>query len=478
MPVNVLLVSSESDCEPVKDSLGALGHQVTCAKTPPTAFKTASRNRPGLVIVDLVFRHRALKLIRTLCDGRFRPAVLAIAVPGHPDIASSALSLGVTDILTRPINLGHLTDAAANAVELAQFSPEPVPPSVPEEVERVFGDSEIMQSILGTVQLVAPLDCSILLVGEVGTGRDSVAETIHALGARSPRPFVTIDCAAGDPDRLERDLLAQLSGGARGRKRGALSPRPPSRAGMTSNDETLPRAPRAKTSEGTLYLQQVDRLTPHLQDVLMHVLEANHSPVEGSSDTGAPRMRLVSSSTPSVKEVVELGRFRKDLLERLATVRLDLPPLRGRSQDIPLLAAYFLKQACDRNQLATKTFARGALTLISALPWHGNARELRAFVERLAVVVPRGVILQEDVLEHVDLEGSQTNGQADESLREARARFERDYIVRVLQRHHGRMGPAAEALGLERTNLYRKMKRLGIDANKKPGSPFYVPFKI
>lgn len=107
--------------------------------------------------------------------------------------------------------------------------------------------------------------------------------------------------------------------------------------------------------------------------------------------------------------------------------------------------------------------------MLSALPWHGNARELRAFVERLAVVVPRGVILQEDVLEHVDLEGSQTNGQADESLREARARFERDYISRVLQWHHGRMGPAAEALGLERTNLYRKMKRLGIDAHKKTG---------
>ena len=468
MPVNVLLVSSESDCEPVKDSLGALGHEVTCAKTPPTAFKTASRNRPVLVIVDLIFRHRALKLIRTLCDGRFRPAVLAIAVPGHPDIARSALLLGVADILTRPINLAHLAAAAANAVELAQLSPDPVP-GVPEGVERVFGDSEIMQSILGTVQLVAPLDCTILLVGEVGTGRDSVAEAIHVLGSRSRRSFVTIDCAARDPDRLERDLLAQLSGSARGRKRGARSPRPPSRAGMTPNGEIPPEALRARTSEGTLYLQQVDRLAPHLQDVLMHVLEANHSLVDGSGDTAAPRMRLISSSTPSVREAVELGRFRKVLFDRLATVRLDLPTLRGRSQDIPLLAAYFLKQACDRNQLATKTFDRTALTLLSALPWHGNARELRAFVERLAVVVPRGVILQEDVLEHVDLEGSQTNGQADESLREARARFERDYISRVLQWHHGRMGPAAEALGLERTNLYRKMKRLGIDAHKKTG---------
>ena len=304
MPVNVLLVSSESDCEPVKDSLGALGHEVTCAKTPPTAFKTASRNRPGLVIVDLIFRHRALKLIRTLCDGRFRPAVLAIAVPGHPDIARSALLLGVADILTRPINLAHLAAAAANAVELAQLSPDPVP-GVPEGVERVFGDSEIMQSILGTVQLVAPLDCTILLVGEVGTGRDSVAEAIHVLGSRSPRSFVTIDCAARDPDRLERDLLAQLSGSARGRKRGARSPRPPSRAGMTPNGEIPPEALRARTSEGTLYLQQVDRLAPHLQDVLMHVVEANHSLVDGPRSPSA--LCVGPEGGPARLEVDQLG---------------------------------------------------------------------------------------------------------------------------------------------------------------------------
>ena len=209
MPVNVLLVSSESDCEPVREKLGALGHQVTCARTPPAAFKTASQDQPGLVIVDLMFQHRALKLIRTLCAGRNRPAVLAIAVPGHPSVARSALRLGVTDVVTRPINLAHLVDTAANAVELLRTLPEPVPVGVPDAVDRVFGNSEIMQSLLGTVRLVAPLDCSILLVGEVGTGRNSLAETIHELGSRSSQPLVTIDCAASDPDRLQRDLMGQ-----------------------------------------------------------------------------------------------------------------------------------------------------------------------------------------------------------------------------------------------------------------------------
>ena len=125
MPANVLLVSSEPDSELVTDSLGALGHHVTCATTPPAVFKTASQDRPGLVIVDLAFRNRALKLIRVLRDGRDRPPVLAIGMPGHPKVARSALLLGVTDIVTRPINLAHLTAAAVNALELAQLAPDP-----------------------------------------------------------------------------------------------------------------------------------------------------------------------------------------------------------------------------------------------------------------------------------------------------------------------------------------------------------------
>jgi len=153
---------------------------------------------------------------------------------------------------------------------------------------------------------------------------------------------------------------------------------------------------------------------------------------------------------------------RRGLVESIGTVRIDLPPLRQRSQDVPLLATYFLKEACRRADIPSKTFSRSALTLLAALPWRGNAGELRSLTERLAVLVTRGVVLMEDVLANVRLDNAEAVGHSRGTLREARDRFEREYVTAVLQHHKGRMGAAARELGIERTNLYRKIKQLNI----------------
>jgi DNA-binding NtrC family response regulator len=153
---------------------------------------------------------------------------------------------------------------------------------------------------------------------------------------------------------------------------------------------------------------------------------------------------------------------RGGLIESIAVVRIDLPPLRQRGQDVPLLATHFLKEACRRNDVPPKTFSRSALTLLSSLPWPGNAAELRALTERLAILVSRGVVMLEDVLANVRFDGVEAVGRDRGSLKNARERFERDYVTAVLQHHKGRMGAAARELGIERTNLYRKIKQLKI----------------
>jgi DNA-binding NtrC family response regulator len=173
-------------------------------------------------------------------------------------------------------------------------------------------------------------------------------------------------------------------------------------------------------------------------------------------------MRFLAGAQPRLNERVERGLVRADLVDALSVVRIDLPPLRQRPQDVPLLAMHFLKEACRRNNMPLKTFSRSALMLLSALPWPGNASELRSLCERIAVLVPRGVVLLEDVLAHVRFDGVEALGGPKETLREARDRFERDYVASVLQQHRGRMGAAARHLGIERTNLYRKIKQLNI----------------
>ena len=155
-------------------------------------------------------------------------------------------------------------------------------------------------------------------------------------------------------------------------------------------------------------------------------------------------LRLIGSTAPRVDDWVGRGDLRADLVEALGVVRVQLPPLRQRTEDIPLLATHFLKEACRRNGIPLKTFSRSALTLLAALPWPGNMAELRALTERLAVIVTRGVLLLEDVLANVRLEGAEALGGPSGTLREARERFERDYVAAVLQHHRGRMGDAAQ----------------------------------
>jgi two-component system nitrogen regulation response regulator NtrX len=176
----------------------------------------------------------------------------------------------------------------------------------------------------------------------------------------------------------------------------------------------------------------------------------------------ASDLRFIAGVAPRVDDWVARGELRADLIEGLGVVRIELPPLRQRTEDIALLATHFLKEACRRNGIPAKAFSRSALSLLGALPWPGNTAELRLLAERLAVVVTRGVVLLEDVLANVRLEGAEALGGRSGTLREARERFERDYVATILQQHRGRMGDAAKELGIERTNLYRKIKQLNI----------------
>jgi two-component system nitrogen regulation response regulator NtrX len=183
---------------------------------------------------------------------------------------------------------------------------------------------------------------------------------------------------------------------------------------------------------------------------------------EEARERVALTVRVVASADGAINAALEEGRLRPDLYERLSLIRIDVPALRQRREDIPVLATHFLKELCQANGTPLKTLTRPALTLLSALPWRGNVPELKGLLERLILLVPQGLIRLEDVLAHTPLEGSPTPIRLDSTLRQARARFESEYIAAVLQHHHGRIADAARVLGVQRTNLYRKMRRLNL----------------
>lgn len=403
------------------------GHDVIVTESAAQAFTEMAGKSIDALLIDLAAGADALKFIRKHRGQPGSIPIVCITDRRRTDASSEVLRLGVVDIVPRPVRADDLTAALANAREFVGVARRSAADfEAPQQDGSVFGSSPAMRDVLGVVHRVASSRCGVLVVGERGTGREMIARAIHDQGARRELPFAKITCA----DVLSQELGRLLAGDA--------------------------------AAGTTVFLDDLDELGPDIQLRLQAFIRDQRDSARHDGSPGPEPLRFIASAEPSVFEEAEHGRFRRGLLELIAVVRIDVPPLRQRPDDVPLLATYFLKEACRQADVPAKTFSRSALTLLAALPWLGNAAELRSLAERLALLVPRGVVLLEDVLANVRFEHAEAIGRPRDSLRAARERFERDYVAAVLQHHRGRIGAAAKDLGIERTNLYRKIKQLNI----------------
>jgi two-component system nitrogen regulation response regulator NtrX len=297
----------------------------------------------------------------------------------------------------------------------------------------------------------------VLIRGEEGTGRQIAARAIHAQQHGTVAAFVTVNCAAYDTEELDAVLFGTAP---RSRHTGDHRAR-----GL----ERVSRQARLyQAMGGTIYLQNVAEAPARVQARLARVLRDGEALLVENGEPIDLDVRPMAGVDPGFDIAVQEGRVRDDLFRRLSVIRIDIPPLRGRREDIPALANYFLREICAALRLPPKTLSRPALSLISALPWRGNAVELRTLLE--AVVNGqqggRGIGL-EDVLAHLRLDGESVVLSRAGTLKQARARFEREYIGAVLEQHHGRISEAAKALGIQRTNLYRKMRSLRVKGDRR-----------
>lgn len=419
--MHILLVAPQPfDRSAIETALSLPGHDVVVADTAAIAAATAPALPIELIVLDLA-SPEALRFLRRHGRQRGATPVICISDRRKPEASSEALRLGVADIIGRPLRQDDVLGAMANAKEMVRVARVPAPvveaagPS-----HGVFGASAAMRDVLGMVRSVAQSRCAVLVTGERGTGREMIARAIHTHGPRRDCPFIRVVCA----DMSSAEFGQVLNGSA---------------------------------PEGaTVFLEEIGELAPELQVRLEARIGGSHADRS---------VRFIGGALPGIGEAAERGEVRSALVHALGVVRIDVPPLRQRTEDVPLLATHFLKEACRRSDQPAKAFSRSALTLLAALPWPGNAGELRSLAERLAVLVPRGVVLLEDVLANIRLDGSESVGRFRGSLKEARERFERDYVTAVLQRHRGRMASASRELGIERTNLYRKIKQLNIRWN-------------
>jgi DNA-binding NtrC family response regulator len=276
-----------------------------------------------------------------------------------------------------------------------------------------------------------------------------VARAIHA-GAfpQTGRSFVVVDCASESVSDLEERLFGVVDRG-------------PGGPGAVREVRVSRQSALASAHGGTLLLRNLVEAPARVQAKLARVLRDGEA-VGDRRSVIELQVRPMAVMDQTFEAALSDGRLRRDLFGRLAHDRIDVPPLRRRREDLPSLAAYFLRGEAAAQQAGAKSFSRAALRLLMALPWHGNAAELRELIATLVRSVPRQVIQIDDLLEHASLDGIAARIDTGVTLRDAKARFERECISAVLVRHHGRVAEAAKALGIQRTNLYRKVRQLNV----------------
>jgi len=315
------------------------------------------------------------------------------------------------------------------------------PPRATTGARELVGRSPAVARVQELLKRVSTVDGGVLLVAEAGADVESVARELHERRGAS-RPFVAVACGAVEPFDLDRLLF------------GAVDP-------VASDVETVSADSRIGAAMGgTLFLCDVADIPSAVQAKLARVVRDAEVRLDGK--TVGTSIRFVASAAPGIDGEVQAHRFRSDLYRRLATWRIDLPPLRDRADDVPLLAVRLVEDVCAAHGIERRTFTEAALALLAALTWPGNLEELAGVVERVAAEATRAVIQIEDLLPALKLDRAPTRFTPVGNLREARLRFERDYIAAVLQHHDWRMADAAQTLGIQRPNLYRKARQLGI----------------
>ncbi len=406
------------------------------------------RSDLGLVFLDIRMPGRdgldILKEIRAL-----RPDLPVIMISGHGTIetAVGATKQGAYDFLEKPLDRDRVLLLARNALEQARVNRENRQLKE-REAARILGGSAPIKELLAAIDRVAPTNARVLVTGENGTGKELVARRLHDLSPRANGPLVDVNCAAIPKELLESELFGHEKGsftGAHAQKKGKFE----------------------LADGGTLFLDEVGDMDLAAQAKVLRVIEQSRVERVGGAKPIEVNVRIVAATNKNLLEEVKAGRFREDLYYRLNVVELRCPPLRERREDIPLLAAAFLAEAVKRNATPPRVLDDGAVQALQREDWPGNVRQLRNVVEQLAILAPRETITAEDVA-GIARSGAPAAASPGDPYRGARTfeEFkdvaEKDFLLRRLEENGWNVKKTAELLGMQRSNLYKKLERYGL----------------
>jgi two-component system nitrogen regulation response regulator NtrX len=439
--VTVLVVDDEANIRSTLE--GALGREGYPVDTAASVAEGRSKLREAydIVLLDVWFPDGSgLDLLAEIMADSPDTAVIMMSGHATVDAAVKATKLGAYDFLEKPLSLDRLLILLRNASAGLALKAEN------RRLQRswalpIVGRSPAIRALIREIQLAGSSAARVLILGENGTGKELVARALHDAGPRRAMPFVAMNCSAIPEDLIESEMF--------GHERGAFTGATQSRKGRFE-----------EAQGGTLFLDEVGDTSLRAQAKLLRVLQENEMTRVGGTRAIRVDARVISATNHDLAEGVRAGQFREDLYFRIAVVPIRVPPLRERAEDIPLLVEHFAARILEEAGGRPRKFAAGALELLQGYPFPGNVRELRNLVERLLIMTPGGSIGPRHVrallpeLGRADPEAFRLS----DSVRE----FERSEIEAALGASGGNVTKAAARLGLERSHLYKKMKKLGI----------------
>lgn len=432
------------------------GFEVLTAPDGETALQVVEEEGPDLVFLDIALPGLdGLEVLQQLKEQQPLLPVVMISAYGNVENAVRATRLGAYDFIEKPPHADKIILTVRNALELSRLTEENLQlrrrtkPS-----EEIIGQSPVIQQLREQVRIVAPTNAWVLITGENGTGKELVARAIHRYSKRALKPFVEVNCAAIPEELIESELF--------GHEKGAFT-------GATSKR----RGKFDQAHEGTLFLDEIADMSLKTQAKVLRILQEQRFERVGGSRPIQVDVRVVAATNKNLEELISLGQFREDLYYRINVIPIQVPPLRDRPEDIPLLIEHFLQEFARENDSPPKIMTPEAVAVLRRRPWPGNVRELKNVVQRLAILTPGRVI---DLTHLPDANQTVRPSEAEDqalfqiaNLKEARSRFEREFLRRKLAEFHGNVSLTAEAIGLERSHLYKKMRTYGLEISRENG---------
>ncbi|MDR3567555.1 MAG: sigma-54 dependent transcriptional regulator [Syntrophobacteraceae bacterium] len=448
MKQKILIVDDEiSILQSLSGILEDEGYEVIQACCGEEALERAKKDPPDLVLLDIwmpgIDGMVVLDEVKKLY-----PLLPVIIISGHGTIetAVKATRMGAFDFIEKPLSIERVLVSIQNAIEFSRLEEENRLLRNKAD-RRMIGESPAVGALWEQIQRAAPTNATVLITGENGTGKELAAKMIHLLSRRSTSRIIEVNCAAIPEELIESELFGHEKGaftGAHERRKGKFD----------------------LANGGTLFLDEIGDMSNRTQAKILRIIQEQVFERVGGSRPIEVDVRIVAATNKDLQKEIELGRFRQDLYYRLNVIPIFVPPLRERLEDLELLVEHFATEIACESALGKKKIDPRIYRTLQIYPWPGNIRELRNFIERLIIMTPGNVIGPEDLPADFRNGLREENGDTAwlecQTMEEARACFERDFLLRRLEENGWNISLTAGKVGLERTHLHRKMKALGI----------------